>query len=109
MNTVIARTKSAKISPRKVRLVADLVRNANANEALEILKVIRKHGASILAATIKSAVANAVNNKKMPADRLKITKLTVTEGPFLKRYHSGSRGRIKPFKKRTSHITIVLQ
>lgn len=109
MTTAVAITRGAKITPRKVRLVADVIRNMDVKSALEKLKFVEKHAAGILIKTIKSAIANAVNTKKISEDSLKIKNLNITEGQFLKRFRAGSRGRTSPFKKRTSHITVLLE
>lgn len=107
--TVTATTKAVRISTRKVRLVADAVRNMSADQALVTLSMVQKRGASVLIKTIKSAVANAVNNGKLSADQLIIDRLEVQEGPFLKRFHASTRGRVHPFKKRSSHVTVILK
>ncbi len=107
--TIQATAKSVRISPRKVRLVADSIRNKSVNEAIILLSLVRKRGASVLLNTLKSAVANAVNNGKLSEDKLIIDKLEVHEGPFLKRFRPSTRGRVHPFKKRSSHITVVLK
>ena len=104
-----AHAAQAKVSTRKVRLVADSIRNMSVADALIALQMANKHGAYVLTKTLKSAVANAVNNKNMSADNLIIAKLEVNEGPFLKRFHASTRGRIHGYKKRSSHITIVLK
>lgn len=109
MTAATATTKGVRISTRKVRLVADAIRNLSVEQALAVLAVTNKRGAGILAKTIKSAAANAVNNAKMAQDKLMIARLDVNEGPFLKRFHASTRGRIHPFKKRSTHITIEIK
>lgn len=106
---VIATVKSVRVSPRKVRLVADNLRNVSAKKALQLLTLIEKRGAYVLAKVLKSAIANAINNAKLMEDNLMINRLIVNEGPPLKRYHPSTRGRIHPYKKKSSHITIVLK
>lgn len=106
---ITAKSQSVKITPRKVRLVADAIRNMQVAKALKALSVIEKHGAYNLTKTLKSAIANAVNNGKLSQEDLIIAKLEVNEGPFLKRFHASTRGRIRSYKKRSSHITIVLK
>ena len=98
-------TKGAKVSTRKVRLVADAIRNQSVTDALRVLSVTPKHGAYVLEKAINSAVANS----KMSADQLIIAQLIVNEGQFLKRFRASTRGRIHPYKKRTTHITVVLK
>lgn len=102
-------SKSVRISPRKARIVADAVRNLSITDALNALKVIRKRGARPIAKTIQSAVANAVNNAKLEQANLMIAKIDIDEGTAFKRYHPSTRGRIHPYKKRTSHILVVLK
>lgn len=109
MTAATATTKGVRVSTRKVRLVADAIRNLSVEQALAVLAVTNKRGAGILAKTIKSAAANAVNNAKMTQDKLMIARLDVNEGPFLKRYHASTRGRIHPFKKRSTHITVEVK
>jgi len=104
-----AHASQVKISTRKVRLVADSIRNMNVSDAMNALQVTKKHGSYALIKALKSAMANAVNNNKMSSDNLVIASLQVNEGPFLKRFHASTRGRIHGYKKRSSHITIVLK
>ncbi|GIW61267.1 MAG: 50S ribosomal protein L22 [Patescibacteria group bacterium] len=106
---IIAQANQVRISPRKVRLVADAVRRMSLDEALYALRSIRKRGARVLEKTILSAVANAVNNAKLERSKLKIARIEVTEGPAFKRYRASTRGRIHPYKKRSSNIKVVLQ
>ena|SRR5579872_7493336 len=104
-----AHASQVRISTRKVRLVADSIRNMSANDALDSLQVTKKHGSYALIKALKSAMANAVNNNKLSIDNLFIARLEVNEGPFLKRFHASTRGRVHGYKKRSSHITIVLK
>lgn len=106
---ITAFTKSAQISPRKARLVADSIKKRTIAEAFDLLGLADKRAASILLKTLRSAVANAVNNKQLKPDNLSILKIDIGEGPVLKRFHPASRGRAHPFKKRTSHIKITLK
>ncbi len=103
-----AESKSVRISPRKVRLVADTVRNLSVSQALNMLTVTQKRASVAIEKTIKSAVANAVHNAKVKADGLIIKSIEVFEGSSLKRFHASTRGRTHPYKKRSSHIKIVL-
>lgn len=105
---VVALSKSVKISPRKVRLVADALRNLSAEKALGVLTLIKKRASYVLEKTLRSAVANAANNAKLKQEDLVIASIEVMEGAALKRFHPASRGRVHPYKKRTSHIKIVL-
>jgi large subunit ribosomal protein L22 len=106
---VRAVAKSVRIGPRKVRLVADAIRNLSIDEAFYLLDAAEKRAALPIAKTLKSAVANAVNNAKLDKDNLSIASIQIAEGQPLKRFHPSTRGRIHPYKKRSSHITIVLK
>ncbi|MCD6518657.1 MAG: 50S ribosomal protein L22 [Anaerolineae bacterium] len=105
---VRAVAKYIRMSPRKVRLVADLVRGMDVNEALTLLRFTPKAAAKVVAKAIASAAANAEENYGLSTDDLYIAKITVDEGPTLKRGRAGARGRFKPILKRSSHITVVL-
>lgn len=100
--------KYVRISPRKVRIVADLIRGKNVADALAILKFTPKRGAVLLNKVLKSAIANAENNFDMDSDNLVVSKCFVDEGPTLKRIHPRSRGQAFSIFKRTSHITVIV-
>lgn len=102
-------SKSVRVSPRKVRLVAQVIRNQKADDALRTLYLLKKRGSLVLEKTLKSAIANATNNANLKREDLVIKSLDVLEAPAYKRYHPSTRGRIHPYKKRGSHITIVLE
>lgn len=106
---IVAVSRSVRISSRKVRLVADAIRNKSATQALNALTLIKKRGASSLYKTLKSAIANAVNNAKLKEDSLVVKSINIDAGPFLKRYRPSTRGRVHPYKKRSSHIKIILE
>ena len=106
---IVAKTTGIRVSTRKVRIVADVVRDMPVEQALRTLSLMNKRGAGVLTKTIKSAVANAVNNNKISPENLIFAKLEVNEGPFLKRFRPSTRGRIHPYKKRSSHITVILK
>ncbi|OGH07560.1 MAG: 50S ribosomal protein L22 [Candidatus Levybacteria bacterium RBG_16_35_11] len=105
---IIAKSSQVRISPRKVRLVAEAVKNLPLEKALIALSFLKKRGASDLEKTLKGAIANAVKNKNLQRENLKIETINVSGGPAFRRYHPSTRGRIHPYKKRTSHITVVL-
>lgn len=107
-NLIIAESKNVKISPRKVRLVADAVKKHEIKLALAELSILDKRAAKPLKKTIESAIANAVNNLKLNKDELFIQEINVVEGITYKRYHFAGRGRTRPYKKRSSHIRVVL-
>lgn len=106
---VQAISKSVRISPRKVRLVADAVRTMAVDDALASLSLMKKRAAQAIAKTLASAVANAINNNQLERTNLQIAKIEVAEGQALKRYHPSTRGRIHPYKRRSSHIRVVLE
>lgn len=95
-------------TPRKVGLVASLVRGRSVADALVILDHTPKRAALPLKKALQSAKANAVNNHKLQENNLHIETLNVTEGKHLKRYRAGARGQAKPYEKRSSHIFITL-
>jgi large subunit ribosomal protein L22 len=102
-------TKYTMGSPLKARRVVNAVRGMQALEALEVLELMSQAAADVVAKTIKSAVANADENYGLDANDLVIAEITANEGPRLRRYRFGARGRIKPIRKRTTHITVVLE
>jgi large subunit ribosomal protein L22 len=106
---VRAIAKSVRISPRKIRLVADAIRNLSIDEALNVLDAAEKRAALPLTKTLKSAIANAVTNAKLDRANLAISSIQISEAQALKRFHPSTRGRIHPYKKRGSHIEIVLK
>ena len=105
---VKAKAKYIRMSPRKVRLVADIVRGLPTAQALGQLKFANKQATLPLAKLINSAVANATNNFELDKDNLYIKEIKVNEGPTLDRWMPRARGRATPIRKRTSHIDIIL-
>jgi large subunit ribosomal protein L22 len=108
MMQVRAQTMYLSIAPQKLRLVCDQVRGLGAEQALSILKFMPKKGAKMVSKTLSSAIANAANNNDLDVGNLYVEKIHADEGPSLKRYKAGARGRYKPRKRRTSHLTIIL-
>ncbi len=106
---VVAISRSVKISPRKVRLVADAVRKTSVQRALTLLALVDKRSASSIEKTINSAVANAIHNAKLDKNLLFIKSIEVAGGPAFKRFRPSTRGRVHPYKKKTSHIKVVLE
>lgn len=100
--------RNLRISPKKVNLVASLVRGKPVETAINFLRFTPKKSAKPLMQTIKSAVANAEQNFKQNKKDLFISKIIVNEGSTLKRSRPVSRGRSHPILKRTSHITVEL-
>lgn len=96
-------------SPRKIALLAQVVRGLAASVALQRLAQIRKAASQPLIKVIKSAVSNAVANFKVKSEALKIKKIEVGVGPALKRWRPVARGTAHPYKKRTSHIRVILE
>lgn len=109
-NTEVARAslRHIRMSPRKVRLVIDLIRGKQVEPALNILKFSPKKGAAFAHKLLESAVANAREHAQADVDKLWITKSWVDEGRTLKRYMPAAHGRATPIRKRSSHMTIVL-
>ena len=106
---IVAVSRSIRIAPRKVRLVADSIRKLSVDEALANLSLIEKRGAAFLSQTLKSAIANAAHNAKKNKNDLVIKSIDVFDGPSLKRAHASTMGRSHPYKKRASHIKVVLE
>lgn len=100
--------KYIRITPRKVRIVLDLIRGKNVAEAFAILKFTPKAGAVVVEKVLRSAVANAENNFDMDVDKLFVKAAFADQGPTLKRIHPRSRGQAFKILKRTSHVTIVV-
>jgi large subunit ribosomal protein L22 len=105
---VKAKANFIKIAPRKVRLVAGLVRGLKAEEALEQLKNSKKHAADSVSKLIISAIANATNNYELAKENLFIKEIKVDGGPTQHRWMPRARGRATPLRKRSSHINLVL-
>ena len=106
---VRAVAKFVRIAPRKVRVVMDLIRGKNVEEAFAILKFTPKRGAFVLEKVLRSAVANAENNFDMDSDNLYVSTCFVDQGPTMKRIHPRSRGQAFGILKHTSHITVMVK
>jgi large subunit ribosomal protein L22 len=104
-----AHLRMLRISPRKTRLVADLIRGLDVSKAESILRFTPKGAAQPMLKLLTSAKANAVNNHDMFEDTLYVSRIYVDEGPTLKRYLPRARGRADIMRKRTSHVTIILE
>ena len=104
-----AELRQVRISPRKVGIVLDLIRNKPVETALAILKNTPKSACEPLAKLLKSAIANAENNHNMDVSRLYVAECFVCPGPTLKRIRPKDHGRAHRILKRTSHMTIVLK
>ena len=95
-------------SPRKVRMVADMIRGRNVAEALSILDLQPRKAARMLSKVLSSAIANATTNDKADADALVVMKVNIDPGPTEKRWLARSMGRANRINRRTSHVTIVV-
>jgi len=96
-------------SAQKVRLVVDHVRGMDATRALSVLKTMPQASAEPVRKVLSSAVANAENNFGMAAEDLYIAEISADEGPIRRWRRFGARGRFKPIRKRSSHITVILK
>src|SRR3989338_1118001 len=105
---VKAKAKFIRMSPTKIRLVANLIQKMPVEQALNQLQFINKLASGPVANLIKSAMANAEHNFELAKDNLFIKELTVNQGPTLKRSMPRAHGRATPIRKRTSHINLVL-
>lgn len=106
---IIAITNSVRVAPRKVRLVADAIRKLSLDEALRSLAIVKNRGSVSLEKTLKSAIANAINNNNLKQESLKIKSIVISEAPAYKRFHPSTRGRVHPYKRKGSHIRITLE
>ena len=106
---VRAQTRYVWQSARKVRLVVDHVRGMDALEAMGVLKTMPQQAAESVYKLVKSAVANAENNFGMAGEDLYIAQISADEGPTRRWRRFGARGRFKPIRKRSSHITVILR
>ncbi len=104
---VFARARYVRQSPRKLRVIAKLLTGKEVQESLGIVRNLTKRGNGVIEKTISSALRNA--SQKSPAVEWKIKSITVDGGPVLKRYRSATMGRAVMVRKRTSHITVILE
>ena len=103
-----AHAKYVRISSRKVKIVIDLIRGKQVDQALAILMYTPKAAAPVVLKLLNSAIANAENNLQLNREDLYVAEVYANPGPTLKRYVARSRGSASPMLKRTSHITVVL-
>lgn len=106
---VIAKTRYLRMAPRKVRLVLDAVRGKTVEEARVQLRFMEKNAAEPVLKLINSAVANAKNNFGLSEQGLWVKKIVADGGPILYRFRPAAMGRSTPIRKRTSHVTVVLE
>lgn len=105
---VNAHARFIRMSPRKVRLVANFIKGASVSAAQRKLAFLRKDAVRPVLKLLRSAAANAAHNANLAEDRLYVKSITVDQGPTLKRFHPRAFGRAAPIRKRTSHVSIVL-
>jgi ribosomal protein L22 len=105
---VRATAKYVRVAPRKARLIADQVRGMHIEQARALLAFSPRGAAEDIHKLINSAAANAENNHDLIGDEMKITSITVDEGPTLRRFRPRALGRATPINKRTSHIAVAL-
>jgi large subunit ribosomal protein L22 len=104
-----AKLKYAKISPKKMRDVARILRGKAASEALALVRCVPRKSARLLGDLLSSAIANAENNNNLAAGELVIDTVVVEDGPVLKRFMPVGRGSAHPIRKRMSHVRLVLK
>lgn len=108
----IARHRYARITARKARLIADMIRGRSANEALQVLEYSPRRGAAFYLKVLRSAMANASQDEDVNLNRLVVADCRADDGPLLNnrmRWRPGPQGRAMPFSKRTSHLTVGVQ
>ena len=105
---VKATAKTVRVSPRKTRLVLDLIRGKDVKEAAAILKFVPNKGGEVVTKVLKSAVANAVHNNSMDEEKLYVKECYANEGITMKRFMPRAKGSASSIMKRTSHITVVV-
>ena len=101
--------KQIRISPRKARLVVDLIRGRSVQEALDMLAYTNKRAAPILTKMLRSAIASASSQATVDIDALVVSEAFVDQGPTMKRFLPRAQGRATPIRKRSSHITVRLR
>ena len=107
--TTTAKLRYARISPQKVRLVADQIRGLPVDKAINVLTFSNKKAAGIIKKVLESAIANAEHNDAADVDELCVSTITVDEGPTIKRWRPRARGRANQIFKRMSHVTIQVE
>ena len=105
---IVAKAKMMRISPTKVRLVGELIKKKNVNEAMGILLYTPKKGAVILKKLLDSAIGNARQKKYVDVDNLFVKNVLVDGGPAMKRFLPRAMGRATKLRKQISHITLIL-
>ena len=111
MSAFTARHRYARITARKARLAADLIRGRDVNEAIELLQFSPRRAAVFYLKVLKSAVANASHDEDVDVNKLVVSDARADDGPLLQhrlRWRPGPQGRAMPVRKRTSHLTVVV-
>ncbi len=103
-----AKLRFCRVAPRKARIIADMIRGRNVEEAISLLEFTPKKSAQILRKVLHSAIANAEDTGDVDVDRLFVKTITVDQGPTLKRYRPRAQGRAFRINKKTSHIVLVV-
>ena len=98
----------ARIAPRKARLLMDLVRGRDVDDAISMLKFAKQRASGMVEKVIRSAVANANEREAAPRGTLYVAKAWVDPGPIIKRFQPKDRGKAYPIKKRTSHLVVEI-
>jgi len=104
----IATARFIRMSPSKVRRVVDLIRGRHVDDARRVLRFTERDAAEVIAKVLDSAIANAENNRGLPADELHVARAWVDEGPTLKRFRPRAMGRATRIRKRTCHVSVVV-
>ena len=100
--------KFARISPRKARLLMDLIRGRDVDDAITMLRFAKQRASGMIEKVVRSAVANATETESPPRNTLFVAKAWVDPGPVIKRFQPKDRGKAYPIKKRTSHLVVTL-
>src|SRR3954470_2583422 len=108
MATFKASHRYARIAPRKARLIMDMVRGRDVDDALTLLRFAKQRASGMIEKVIRSAVANANEREVTPRGTLYVAKAWVDPGPVIKRFQPKDRGKAYPIKKRTSHLVVEL-
>jgi large subunit ribosomal protein L22 len=108
-NEALATARYVRMSPTKVRRVIDLIRGMSADQALDVLKFAPQAASEPVGKVLASAVANAEHNKQLDRATLRVSQAYADEGPTLKRFRPRAQGRAYRIRKRTSHITVVVE
>ena len=103
-----AMARTVRVSPRKTRLVLDLIRGKNVADAIAILKFTPNKAARIVEKTLNSAIANVENNFGLEKANLVVSEAFANEGPTMKRFRPRAKGSASPINKRTTHVTVVV-